>query len=221
MPKRLQSGVGPDLAGVHATRLSLIIALPDTAGNVLPQSLNVDANRAAQTGFVSNYVRGRKKHQAYAHFIPSRGKGFPRRLHVLYDLEPVEFEGETRTIPDLFAALTALDAHSDAVCSADFEYRDTQWSSLLKLPWRPLEMERLPFDEFRGFRAVKLRNGDVLYSIVVDRPTSEEIAHSLRFSYPARLDGHLPATLLERAVEISRLFVSSKAPSERPKRESQ
>jgi hypothetical protein len=72
-------------------------------------------------------------------------------------------------------------------------------------------MPNLPFDELRGFRAVKRGNGDLLYSLIIDRPTNRDISHSITFSFSMRLDKNLPLTVLERARDISRLFVLPKA----------
>lgn len=214
MTKRLPVDMAPDLASVDAVSLSVMVGVPQAAVTSLLQSLDSDPARAAEIDYVGNYSRARKRHQAYAHFLPRRGRAVGRHIHLLYDLEPVKFEEETRNIADLFDAVTRLDVETEARCEAEFRYPDDHWSSAVKLPWRPLEMEVLPFDEFRGFRAVKLRNGDVLYSIIVDRAANSDIAQSLTFSYPARLDGHLPLAVLRRAVEISRLFVTSRRTSQ-------
>ena len=214
MAKRLPTGITPDLAGVHATRLSFEIELSNAAVSQLLQRLGVEKADVSGTTFVSDYSKRRKKHQAYAVLgaeHAERVRGFPRAILVLYDLAPVAFGPDTRPVVELLSALTELDLEAEVECTAGFEYSGADWASVVALPWQPLQMPGLPFDEFRGFRAVKKRNGDVLYHVIVDRPTNEEVSHAVSFSYPAKLDMNLPVTLLQRAVDISKLFVMPRA----------
>lgn len=210
MARRLPRGIALDLAAVHATGLSLAVELSEVDSGSLLQHLGLDVTSASKTQFVSNYSREGRKHQAWAYLSSRRGKGPPRAIRLSYDLQPVEFGEQTRSIAELLQGLTELDVRAEADCFAAFEYSDDDWSSIVSLPWQPLRMEALPFDEFRGFRAIKTLEGEVLYNIIVDRATNREISHSLTFSYPARLDGRLPLSVLERAAEISRLFVLPK-----------
>jgi hypothetical protein len=207
MAKRPPTGITPDLAGVRATSLSLTIELSDAALRQLLRRLGLERDDVAQTLFVTDYSKQRKKHEAYAYLKIHD----PRAIYVLYDLVPVDVGPNAKPVVELFSALTKLNLQVEVECVANFEYSETAWASLVTLPWQPVQMPGLPFDEFRGFRAVKKRNGDVLYHVIVDCPANKEISHSISFSYPAKLDMNLPINLLNRAVEVSRLFVMPKS----------
>jgi hypothetical protein len=72
---------------------------------------------------------------------------------------------------------------------------------------RLFEYDDLPFDEFRGFRAVKVENGRAAYSIIVDRPESKDVSHVVLFSHSAAVSDQLGDLILGQGARISSLFV--------------
>lgn len=209
MAKRLPPSLAPDLAVVNCTELDLLVEMPAEAAGSVATKLGIALPQALKADYVENYSRGRVPHQAYGWFVAGRGRKAAHTLHLVYDLAPAPFPG-ARGVRDLFQALGELDLRSEVRCEARFRYPDDAWSSIVALPWKLLQEGVLPFDEFRGFRAVKLQGDELLYTIIVDRPTNSAIAHFLSFSNVARLDSETPGALLEQATRISRRLVLPK-----------
>jgi hypothetical protein len=72
---------------------------------------------------------------------------------------------------------------------------------------RLLEYSDLPFDEFRGFRALKIEEGKTAYSIIIDRPENKAISHVVQSSHSSRIHTHLADTILAQGARISSLFI--------------
>ena len=71
-----------------------------------------------------------------------------------------------------------------------------------------LDLPSMPFDEIRGFRAVKFAGGKkTRYSIIVDRPENKDFHQSITFTLTARLTPSLIDSVLAEGISISQQFV--------------
>jgi hypothetical protein len=114
---------------------------------------------------------------------------------------------KTRPVIELVRAISEWDVEAVFDCTVALLYPEKGWTSRISLPMRLLEYADLPFDEFRGFRAVKVENGRTAYSVIVDRPENKTLSHVVVFSHSASMTDRLGDDILAQAAHISSLFV--------------
>lgn len=159
-----------------------------------------------------------KDHFASAIAHPVLRKPDILRLQVTFSRRSaLEFEHEeAKPVRYLFDLIAKDRIETTLRCSLFFHYPSASWDSSIILPLMPFDIPSMPFDEIRGFRAVKLADDrKTKYSIVVDRPESKDYHHAVTFSFVASFDHEVVASLLKEGISISRQFVR---PHERTRR---
>ena len=201
----------PDLAKVHAR-------IVDFSCELTPAPEQLEELRAtfADSGeykdfpwlFLNRYTASHKLHTAWE--IVTSPERRVNRLGVEFRVwtgRRIRAEFEAKPVADLVRALSEWEMEATFDCSVNLLYPEEGWISRISLPMRLFEYTDLPFDEFRGFRAVKTENGRTAYSIIVDRPENKALAHVVQFSHSAAIDDRLADVILTQGAYISSLFV--------------
>ncbi len=156
------------------------------------------------------YMSDGKDQFASAIVYPVPRKPDILRLEVTFSRgSPLEFEHEeAKPVRYLFDLIAKDRIETTLRCSVFFHYPSASWDSSIMLPFTPFDIPLMPFDEIRGFRAVKLADDrKTKYSIVVDRPESKDYHHAVTFSFVASFDHEVVTSLLKEGISISRQFV--------------
>jgi|GEM_PF-3699098 len=207
-----------DLAGVKAERLEIHadISLDEQLRESLLQCCFDEEDREAGiAAFGTAYSKNKVRHTVIAHVTGLHEPNGPQHLRIDYEAATVAKPTKgLQSLSKLFAILRPMSDELTFLCFASFTYHWTTYTSLPTLPMKIEESEGLPFDEIRGFRLTRVRDDKIVYSAIVDRPTNEEIAHLISFTYSGRFTPQVPGEILTRATEISLRFVSE-LPEER------
>ncbi|MDP2949269.1 MAG: hypothetical protein Q8P22_07000 [Chloroflexota bacterium] len=201
----------PNLARFHATSLDFCcdLELEPAEFEGLTSAFPDDKNyRELPWIFANSYTVGRARYFASAVVMPAKGKATALHVHFEFSrrrLSPPD--PELRPLSDFLSLVSEQESERKFDCTVALEYPDKGWGSLVLLPMRLLEYSGLPFDEFRGFRAVKIEEGKTAYSIIIDRPENKAISHAVQFSHSSRIEASLADTILAQAVRISSLFI--------------
>lgn len=158
--------------------------------------------------FADSYSLRKARHFASAVVTAPKGKTKAIHVHFEFSRQPVlPADLQAKPLSDLvgLASERALEGAFD--CTVTLEYPEKGWRSLVSLPMRLLEYRDLPFDEFRGFRAVKVQEGKTAYSVIIDRAENKAILHLVQFSYSGPVDSKLGDTILKEGARISSLFI--------------
>lgn len=207
-----------DLARVKAERLEIHadISLDERLRESLLQCCFDEEDRQAGiAAFGTAYSKNKVRHAVSARVTGLLEPDEPQHLRIDYEVETMAKPAKgLQSLSKLFAILGPMSDKLTFLCFASFTYPWTTHSSLLTLPMKIEESEGLPFDEIRGLRLTRVRDDKMVYTAIVDRPTNEEIAHLISFTYSGRLTPQVPGEILTRATEISLRFVSE-LPEER------
>ena len=201
----------PNLARFHVTSVDFCcdLQLEPAEFERLSSAFRDDKNYMGFPWFFGNsYTAGRASHLASAAVVSIKGKATALHVHFEFSrrrLLPPNVE--LRPLSDLLSLISEQESESKFDCTVALEYPDKGWGSLVSLPMRLLEYRDLPFDEFRGFRAVKIQEGKTAYSIIIDRPDNKAISHAVQFSNSGRIEASLADTILAQGVRISSLFI--------------
>lgn len=114
---------------------------------------------------------------------------------------------KTKPVIELVSVLSEWKTEAIFDCTVNLLYPEKGWTSRISLPMRLFEYVDLPFDEFRGFRAVKVEDGRTAYSVIVDRPENKTLSHVVLFSHSAPINDRLGDDILVQGANISSLFV--------------
>ena len=201
----------PNLARLHATSLAFWYTLRLEASQLqqLTSAFPDDKSyRALPWLFADSYsVRGARQ---FASLVVTSVKGKATALHVHFEfsrgrLLPPDIK--VRPLSDFLSLMSEQESEATFDCTVTLEYPEKGWVSVVALPMRLLEYGDLPFDEFRGFRAVKIEAGKTAYSVIIDRPENKGISHVVRFSHSGRTGAKLAETILREGTRISLLFI--------------
>lgn len=201
----------PNLARFHATSLDFCcdLELEPAEFKGLTSAFPDDKNyRELPWIFANSYSVGRARHFASAVVMPAKGKATTLHVHFEFSrrrLLPPNLE--PRPLSDYLSLVSEQESESKFDCTVTLEYPEKGWRSLVLLPMRLLEYSDLPFDEFRGFRALKIEEGKTAYSIIIDRPENKAISHVVQSSHSSRIHTHLADTILAQGARISSLFI--------------
>jgi len=166
--------------------------------------------------FQSSYKAAAKDHFASAVAYPTPRKPDSLLVDITYSLAPaLHFKHEeARPVTELLELLAKERTETTFRCTLVLRYPSRAWNSPVKLPLHLIDLPSLPFDEIRGFRAVKFANGrKTRYSIIVDRPENRDFHHSVNFSFTARFDSSIIDVLLKEGVSVSRQFIRPRSPA--------
>ena len=95
-------------------------------------------------------------------------------------------------------------------CSALFEYPKSGYDFKFVLPC-PIEKPVEGFSEVRGVRLVRVLEGKVLYSVILDRPENEAVTCSVSFTMEKEKLDSLAGDALGKASEIVGFLVAPQA----------
>jgi len=201
-----------DLARVKAERLEIHadLSLDEQLREVLLRyCFDEEDRQAGMASFGTAYYKSKIRHTVYAIVTGLLEPDEPQDLLLEYQAastrKPVK---GLQRVSRLFAALRPISNDLTFLCFATFSYSWTTYTSVPTLPMKMRESEALPFDEIRGLRLVRLRDGKVVYSAILDRPTDEDVSQMISFTYQGRFTPQVPGEILTRATEISLRFVS-------------
>lgn len=198
----------PDLAVVHADSLRFWCNLPVTRDQIdqLRDALGRrDPYRDLPFVFGRRCRKGGSFENEVAWFVEEDSKVTLTVEYTVEDSGPVP--RGIKSFYWLLLQLTGFGLKPSINCLVNFEYPNKEWRSVIPLPLRLIESEALPFDELRGVRAVKLRDGEVAYSLILDQAKNGNHTHLASFAYESTVNISLPERILEEGVKISLLFI--------------
>lgn len=212
MSRRRRDLTRLDLAGVHAVHFCFRAELSLNTGlreRLLAFSVDEDDRQAGRTMFGTPYRRSHTHHFAWGSVERLGDESGPHEVVFSYWAAPEEVPSVSLPhIVELIQQLEELPDETKFACHAEFKYpHETFASRWLALPGEVRKRDIVPFDEIRGYRLTRVSNGDIVYSIIVDRPTNEDIMHSITFSFLSRPASTLPSEIFKYAVSISSDFV--------------
>lgn len=215
MPRSRTDPTRLDLARVHADhfcfRAELRLDTPFRQ-RLLDISVDEESKREGIAVFATSYIRSRTQHGIWSFVRELGSPSGPHEVSFNYWLKPDELPSSS--LPDVLGLVQELEALSDEIewaCHAEFTYaHETFASRWLDLPMKVRQPDIVPFDEIRGYRLVRLSNGDIAYSVIVDRPASEDISHTVTFALLSRLTPALPEEILKQAASISSVLIKEK-----------
>ena len=121
----------------------------------------------------------------------------------------MEYHKSLRPLSELFDCLSAYDKDLTFEVEAAFLYSNQKFkSALIELPIK-LESQEF-FDEIRGVRLSKTRDGNVIYTVINDRPDNKDTFNTVSFKYTSLCSRDLPEKVLKHADQISRRLISEK-----------
>jgi hypothetical protein len=199
-----------DLAAANAVSFELRFSLQADASASLREQLGLDPD--APHALWDRYERSGVTHLLIVRlFTPGELES-----HLVFDytLGGITLENDaSRSSKRLAEALDrVIEGIDDASCSADFEYRAEQWSSIVSVPVS-LDENRasMPFDTIMGYRFAKHANDELLYSVVLDRITAAQrdvISIHVAYGYAGGLPvSEFVESAYLRAVQIASQFV--------------
>ena len=201
----------PDLATVHARALefSCDVALrPEELEQVRAAFRRTDAYKEFPWLFLNRYRASGVTHLTSAIVSSSRQRDKSLRLEFNFWTRARVAAGvKAKSVADLVRALSQWELEATFDCSVALLYPEKGWTSRVSLPVRLFEHLELPFDEYRGVRAVKVEDGRTAYSIIIDRPENKDLSHVVLFSHSATIDDQLGDVILGQGAQISSLFV--------------
>ena len=201
-----------DLARVHADhfcfRAQLRLDTPFRQ-RLLDISVDEESKREGIAVFATSYKRSRTQHGIWSFVRELGSESGPHEVSFNYWLEPEELPSSS--LPDVLRLAQELEPLTDEIewaCHAIFRYaHETFAARWLELPMKVRERNMVAFDEIRGYRLVRTSDEDIAYSVIVDRPTNEDISHIVTFSFLSRLTPALPKVIFEHAVSISSTLI--------------
>lgn len=203
-----------DLGRVKAERLEIHadMSLDQNFREALLQScFDEEDRRAGIAAFGTAYSRNKVRHAVFGQVPGLHEADTPQHLRIEYQAATMWKPAKgLHSFSKLFATLRSVSDELTFLCFATFTYSWKTYEPLLTLPMKIEKSEGLPFDEIRGFRFARVRDHKIVYSTIVDRPTNEDIAHQISFTYSGRFTPQVPGEILARAIEISLRFVSER-----------
>ena len=196
----------PDLACVNAVDLEFTAQVLLGRAQIKEIFKQEKIGRTAPLFYANSYTIGGNSHSASAFAYRRYRKPDELVIRVTYSTESsLRFDHpEAKPVAHLMGLLEGESLTDDLRCFATFQYSGREWESALVLPLKLLNVPSMPFDEIRGFRAVKFTDdGRVKYSVVLDRPQSKDYTQLVSFSLASTLTTSLVDLLLSEATEIS------------------
>lgn len=203
----------PDLAKVHARTLEFscrVTPQPEQLEHLRTAFGRSDSYKDFPWFFFNRYRASHVLHTSAAVVNPSKREANSLALQFSFFARTrvtADFETKPKPVADLVRLLSEWDAEATFNCSVGLLYPKKGWTSRIALPMRLLEYDDLPFDEFRGFRAVKVEDGKTAYSVIIDRPENKALSHSVLFSQTAAINDVLADIILGQGAHISSLFI--------------
>jgi len=93
-------------------------------------------------------------------------------------------------------------------CEASFLFsKKLRVKSIVHLPQKPLELPDMPFDRIQGMHLVKIDGSETKYDVFLEVPTQGVVIENIVFKYLSEINNNLANSILNKAVEISNMFV--------------
>jgi hypothetical protein len=204
------SNLQPNLASLNVTELEVTGRLPLGRDRVREIMAHEKQDASDILIFANSYDVDGNEHFASAVAFPVSRKPDVLEVSVTFSVSPpLLFRHEkAKPVSHFFDLLAKQPVETTLRCALSLSYPSRRWASSVRLPMSLFDVPAMPFDEIRGFRAVKFANATkTRYSIIVDRPENRDYYQSINFSFTASLTSPLIDTLLRDGVSISLQFV--------------
>lgn len=212
MTRRRTDPTRLDLARVHAVHFcfqsELSLNTPLRRG-LLDLSVDEEDRQAGRAIFGTSYRRSRTDHVAWGSVEGLSDESGPHKVIFSYSFAAEEVPSPLLPhILKLTQQLEGLPNEIEFACHAVLLYPHEIFASRwVALPGEISKRNIVPFDEIRGYRLTRVTDGDIVYSVLIDRPTNEDMLHSVTFSFLSRLTSALPGEIFKYAVSISSDFI--------------
>lgn len=165
-------------------------------------NLNEKAIKGRGIAFGNVYLANKKKHTAIG-FVEEPSKKDKCLIVIFYLVGSlIKKTDKIKPISDLFLCLSEIKNIYKFRCEAKFEYAPSKYNSMIPLP---LKMQGFLLDEITGFRGKKkLKNKELVFDIITERPDNKKIYHSIFFDYKGKFSPKLPKNVFGLADEASK-----------------
>jgi hypothetical protein len=158
--------------------------------------------------FGNVYLANKKKHTALG-FVEEPSKKDKCLIVIFYRIGSlIKKTDKIKPISDLLLCLSEIKNIYKFKCVATFEYTPSKYDSKIPLPFK---MEGLPLDEIRGFRGTKkLKNKELVFDIIIERPDNKKIYHTIYFNYKAKFSPKFSKNAFDLANEASKSCITKR-----------
>jgi len=152
--------------------------------------------------FGNVYLANKKKHTAIG-FVEEPSKKDKCLIVIFYRIGSlIKKTDKIKPISDLLLCLSEIKNIYKFECEARFEYAPSKYDSKIPLP---LKMEGFLLDEIRGFRGTKkLKNKELVFDIITERPDNKKIYHLIHFDYKGKFSPKFTKNVFDLADEASK-----------------
>jgi hypothetical protein len=158
--------------------------------------------------FRNNYLIDGKKHCEVGYVLEiEKQKIFFIAIHYHLGVLPKR-KIKFKPVSQLLECLKEL--NNDKItfdCNVKFEYVPSKHNSVVPLP---LRLPSSLFDEVRGFRFIKMKNKELNFDVIIERPFNKKIYHSINYEYEGKFSQELPRVIFDLAINISKNFIKEK-----------
>lgn len=161
--------------------------------------------------FGDNYKAGNKKHYSRGLVWKYSAAGNKYHIEIEYSVGQSVWEIEPpKELPSLSELLKCLAQYnkeiSTSVTSNHIFPGEKYQSAIVNLP---LKLERdEPFNEIRGLRLSKTQDGNLMYSVIIDRPGNEDFYCGTTFQYTGKFSLELPENVIQYATQIAQRAIN-------------
>ena len=171
-------------------------------------NLSEKAIKGRGIAFGNVYLANKKKYTAIG-FVEKPSKKDKCLIVIFYRIGSlIKKTYKIKPISDLLLCLREIKDIHEFKCEAKFEYAPSKYNSIIPLP---LKMEGFLLDEIRGFRGIKkLKNKELVFDIITERPYNKKIYHSIFFNYKGKFSPKFPKNVFDLADEASKSCIMKK-----------
>jgi hypothetical protein len=161
--------------------------------------------------FQTEYRRSRVKHESVGSILQVEPKTQRYRFTVTYSVGAgtgASMREGTKPVLDMLHLLSDMPEEHQFTCRAGFQYPANRYTSCIPIPLAVRDSTKLPYTDIRGVHLAKVRDGSLLYDIIIDHaaPESEVVLHLTTFEYVGGFTSDLPGDVLRFALDISHDF---------------
>jgi hypothetical protein len=103
-----------------------------------------------------------------------------------------------------FTKLCQLDISLLFCCETVFLNKRDEEGVIIMLPMKfPAQPSSIPYDEIRGMRIVKIKDGRILIENNLDLVDDDTMSQKVKFAYEAKFTSDLPLTLLQESKKLT------------------
>jgi len=157
----------------------------------------------------NSFFESYENHNAVAWVFKADEKTLQSDVGFMYEAKKGRKIGKNRArISQLVNLSFPINQQVTFDCRASFQFgKKLRAKSIVHLPQKPFELPDMPFDRIQGMHFVKSDGSETKYDVFLEAPTQGVIIANIIFKYSSKIDSNLANNILNRAVDISDMFI--------------